>query len=347
MNLTRQRLIEYLHRATILVVLALFCIACANPIRKLERETILQRMASLHSFTGTYGEIGVAQSEQQTRIAAQTTPWIVKAETISAGAAKGSVLYYAAGTLAMYFPQSHFGIRYRNVPELTAAQQAEWLEAEYDWHIAHYDIRRIPDGKVAGYETKGILYTPNAAFAASPFSFTWEVDVEPNFAFALKTMMKKNDAVKYQIEFKQIDFQKPLAADEKSFRFPAGSTTAEYDLASRNFTAAAARGTANFALAVPKDTPNFALKKIIRVQGFIPAFTLYYENLPYQTYYTQVRDYGLNIAPQRGLVLQGKRSYRVNFSGAYRSVYFLEKGVYHTIVSSRPLSELLEWLETI
>jgi hypothetical protein len=37
------------------------------------------------------------------------------------------------------------------------------------------------------------------------------------------------------------------------------------------------------------------------------------------------------------LIIAGKRKYRVNFSGAFRSVYFLEKGVYHAVVSSHPL----------
>jgi hypothetical protein len=53
----------------------------------------------------------------------------------------------------------------------------------------------------------------------------------------------------------------------------------------------------------------------------------------------------LNLVPERGLIIDGKRKYRVNFAGAFRSVYFLEKGVYHTVVSSKPLSELLAWLE--
>lgn len=328
---------------------ALAAIACSNPIRKLEKETILKRMATLKSFSGVYSETGIAGGALETRMAARTAPLAILAKTISRGPSEGSVLSYASGTLAMYFPQSAFGIRYRHVPELSGAEQLRWLELEYDWHLAHYDIRQLEDSRIAGFDTKGILYSPNTAFAASPFSHEWRAAVEPEYAFALQNTMLKGGKEKYRITFTEIEFQKPLTDSDLAFKFPAGTTVAEYDLNGKNYSVKAANATANFKLTPPKDAADFPLKKIIRAQGIIPAFTLYYENLPYQTYYTQVKDYGLKLIPERGLVIDGGttrgRKYRVNFAGAFRSVYFLEKGVYHTVVSSLPLSELLEWLE--
>ncbi len=320
------------------------CVFCSKGMRKLEKETILKRMATLTAFTGTYSETGVAKTPQDTRISARVNPVAATAKTVSKGAAEGSVLHYAGSTLATHFPKSGFGIRYRNVPELSLSDQVRWLELEYDWHVDHYDISQLEDAQVAGYETKGILYKPNAAFAASPFSFEWQAFVEPNYAFALRTIMRKNGNEKYRLEFREITFQK-TAENDLTFRFPPGTTVAEYDLAGKNFSLTAANAAANFKIVLPKSSAEFPLKKIIRVQGIIPAFTAYFENLPYQTYYTQVKDYGLNLIPPRGLLLEAKRKYRVNFAGAFKSVYFLEKGVYHTIVSSKPLSEVLGWLE--
>lgn len=322
-------------------------LACSNPIRKLEKETILKRMAKLNSFAGVYVETGVAAEPQETAITARVNPFAVYARNISRDASQGSVLHYASGTLSTYYPKAAFGVRYRNVPEISAADQTRWLESEYDWHIDHYDIKQLADDRIAGYETKGVQYTPNTAFSGSPFSFEWQASVEPNYAFALQTVMyNKGGNERYRIRFREIEFQKNLTAKDLQFTFPGGTTIAEYDLAGKNFTFPQAAAAANFKLTQPKNSNEFALKKIIRVQGIIPAFTLYYENLPYQTYYTQVKDYGLNLVPERGLIIESKRKYRVNFSGAFRSVYFLEKGVYHTVVSSKPLSELVSWLES-
>lgn len=334
---------------TAFLFLSFLLLACSNPIRKLEKETILKRMATLKSFSGVYSETGIAAQALDTRILARTAPLAILAKTVSRGPSEGSVLSYANGTLAMYFPQSAFGIRYRHVPELSGSEQLRWLELEYDWHIAHYDIRQLDDTRIAGFDTKGILYSPNATFAASPFSHEWRAAVEPEYAFALQNTMLKNGKEKYRITFAEIEFQKPLTDSDFAFKFPGGTTVAEYDLNSKNYSLKAANTAANFKLVPPKDAVDFPLKKIIRVQGIIPAFTLYYENLPYQTYYAQVKYYGLNLIPQRGLLIDGGtirgRKYRVNFAGAFRSVYFLEKGVYHTVMSSRPLSEVLEWLE--
>lgn len=327
-----------------LIMLLLF--ACSNPIRKLEKETILKRMATLNSFSGVYIETGVAADPQETQIAARNNPFAVYAKNLSKGAASGSVLHYAAGTLSTYYPRSAFGIRYRNVPEIPASEQTRWLEAEYDWHIQNYDIKQLGDDRIAGFETKGVQYTPNADFSSSPFSFEWQASVEPNYAFALQTVMyNKGGNERYRIRFREIEFQKNLTQKDLQFSFPGGTTVAEYDLAGKNFTYAQAAAVANFKLTQPRPTNDFTLKKIIRVQGIIPAFTLYYENMPYQTYYTQVKDYGLNLVPDRGLIIEGRRKYRVNFSGAFRSAYFLENGVYHAVVSSKPLSDLLAWLE--
>ncbi|MFO1471961.1 MAG: hypothetical protein U1F27_13110 [Turneriella sp.] len=324
---------------------AIVALSCSNPIRKLEKETILKRMAALKTFSGVYSETGIAGKALDTRIAVRTAPLTILAKSVSPGPSEGSVMSYADGQLAMYFPKSAFGIRYRHVPELSGNEQVRWLELEYDWHIAHYDIRQLEDSHIAGFDAKGILYTPNAAFAASPFSHEWRAAVEPEYAFALQNTMLRDGKEKYRITFKEVEFQKSLTDNDLAFKFPAGTTIAEYDLNSKNYSLKAANATANFRLTPPKDAADFPLKKIIRVQGIIPAFTLYYENLPYQTYYTQVKDYGLNLIPERGLVIEARRKYRVNFAGAFRSLYFLEKGVYHTVVSSRPLSEVLEWLE--
>lgn len=325
---------------------AILLVSCSNPLRKLEKETILKRMATLNSFAGVYTETGIAATPQETAIMVRANPFAVYAKNISKDAAGGSVLHYASGTLSSYFPKAAFGVRYRHVPELSAADQTRWLESEYDWHIDHYDIKQLADDRIAGFETKGVQYTPNAGFAASPFSFEWHAAVEPNYAFALQTIMyNKQGREQYKIRFREIEFQKNLTEKDLQFAFPAGTTIAEYDLAGKNYSFAEAGKTANFRLAQPKTLADFPLKKIIRVQGIIPAFTLYYESLPYQTYYTQVKDYGLNLVPERGLIIDGKRKYRVNFSGAFRSVYFLERGVYHTVVSSKPLSELVSWLE--
>jgi hypothetical protein len=338
------------NRRTYTGIVWLFCItclglSCKNPLRKLEKETILKRMAELRSFSGKYIETGVAEVPLETEIRAQTNPVAVLARTVSKGRFEGAVLQYANGTLQMYFPKSGFGIRYRNVPELQAADQLLWLEREYDWHIDHYEIAQLSDGNIAGHETKGISYAPNAAFSAGPFHYTWNVQVEPTFAFALKTSMQSGSAETYSLEFKQIEFQKTFSKSDLEFRFPGGATVAEYDLASRNYTLQQARASANFKIKLPKDAADFPLKKIVRVQGLIPAFTFFYESSPYQTYYTQVRDYGLNLVPARGVTIMAKRKYRVNFAGALKSIFFLENGVYHTVVSSRPLSEVLQWLD--
>jgi len=321
-------------------IIALLVLAC-NPMRKLEKNIILKRMAALESFAGKYIETGVAPAAQETQIIARMNPVAVLSQN------NLGTLHYAQGILSVYYPKSGFGFRYRNAPELTGQDQMRWLESEYDWHVANYDIKQTSDSKIANHETKGVDYSPNATFAASPFSYHWHADVEPNFAFALQTVMTKDNKELYRICFTDIEFQKTTTDAMLAFKFPGGATVAEYDLASKNYTFAAAKQSANFSLSAPAESPLFSLKKIIRVQGLIPAFTFYFENLPYQTYYTQVKDYALPLVPERGLVLTGKtgRKYRINFAGAFRSVYFLERGTHHAIVSSRPLSEIMAWLE--
>lgn len=328
-----------------LFFLVLVSNGCRNPLRQLERKTILKRMWSLTSLSATYTENGVANAPQQTQIFWRAEPPTVLARTVSKGTAEGSVMHYAAGTLSTYFPQSAFAIRYRNVPEISAAEQRRWLEHEYDWHVAHYDINQTKDSAVAGYATVGVRYTPNAEFSRSRFSFEWQAAVHPDYAFALETSMHRDGVEKYRIRFDKAEFQAALGEKDLAFRFPAGTTVGEYDLAAKSLTLAAAAAQANFGFRLPENGAGFTLKKIIRAQGLIPAFTAYYEDLPYQTFYTQIKDYGLKLVPERGVMVQGKRSYRVNFAGSYRSVWFLEKGVYHTVVSSRPLSDLLEWLD--
>ena len=329
----------------ILFALTITAAACSNPLRKLEKENILKRMVSLNSFSGTYVETGVAKTPQETRILARRYPAAIFAQVTSAGPAKGSVLHYSGGSLSLYFPKTKFGIRYRHVPELSDAQQIAWIEQEYDWHLKNYDIALLEDQAVAGFVTKNIVYSPNEIFTKSQFSFQWQAFVEPEYAFAVKMRMVRDGNEKYQIEFKNVEFQKQFTEKELSFRFPAGATVAEYDMNGHNYSLKEANAASNFKMQLPQTSEDFPSKKIIRVQGIIPAYTAYFESLPYQTYYTQVKDYGLNLIPQRGIELNGKRKYRINFAGAFRSVYFLEKGVYHTVVSSRPLSELLSWLE--
>jgi hypothetical protein len=322
--------------------------ACKNPVRELERKTILKRMWSLASFSGVYTETGIGSKPQSTKILWRAEPPAVLATAIN----NGDVLHYASGTLSTYYPKTAFGIRYRNLTELKAADQMLWIENEYDWHVAHYDINQLEDSAVAGFSTTGVRYFPNAEFSASPFSFEWRAAVEADYAFALETAMYKAGTEKYRIRFDRMEFQKHLHDTDFAFRYPPGTTIAEYDFADKPVTLAGAQASANFRFALPPGNEQFVLKKIIRAKGIIPAFTAYFEKLPYQTYYTQVRDYGLKLVPERGLVLTGvkgkralPRSYHVNFAGAFRSVWFLEKGVYHTTVTSMPLSEVLEWLD--
>jgi len=342
-------------RQKILLVSFVACLAahCSNPVRQLERKTILRRMWSLASFAGTYTETGVSKTAQRTNIFWRAEPPAVMATAIVPGKSGGDVLHYAAGTLSTYYPKTAFGIRYRNLAELRPADQMAWLEKEYDWHIDHYDIRQIDDSSVAGFATVGVRYLPNTQFSKSPFSFEWRAAVQSDYAFALETAMYKANTEKYRIRFDRIEFQKPLAERDFAFSYPPGTTIAEYDFKDKPLSLAAAKSAANFRFALPADTKQFSLKKIIRAKGIIPALTAYYEDLPYQTYYTQVRDYGLKLVPERGLVIEGERrgksaprQYHVNFAGAFRSVWFLESGVYHTVVTSMPLSEVLEWLES-
>jgi hypothetical protein len=341
-------------KSRILIVLSLTtataCLgqSCTNPMRQLERKTILRRMWSLASFAGTYTETGVAASAQTTQISWRAEPAAVLTKAMQSG----DILHYAAGTLSTYFPKTAFGIRYRNLSELKPADQRQWLENEYDWHVAHYDTNQIDDSSVAGHKTTGVRYFPNSEFASSTFSFEWRAAVQADYAFALETAMHKDGDQKYRLHFDRIEFQKQLSDSDFNFRYPPGTTVAEYDFKDRPVSFAAAKAAANFGFNLPAETANFSLKKIIRAKGIIPAFTAYYENLPYQTYYTQVRDYGLKLVPERGLTIAGNkgrraaaRLYRVNFAGAFRSVWFLEKGVYHTIVTSMPLSEVLEWVD--
>lgn len=318
---------------------------CKNPVRTLERKTILKRMWSLTSLKGAYTETGISKAPQQTEIFWQAEPPAVLARVVSAGQTKGNLLHYAAGTLSLYFPQTRFGIRYSHVPEISGEQQMRWLAAEYDWHVAHYDITQIDDGAVAGYPTVGVRYVPNAAFAVSPFSHEWRAAVYGEYAFALETAAYRAGRETYRLRFDRAEFQPVLNPPDISFGFPAGTTVGEYDFAGSNLTPAAAKKEANFALRIPQPRETFSLKHIVRAKGLIPAYTLYFENLPYQTFYTQVRDYGLKLIPEQGLRIAGKRQYRVQFAGSFRSVWFLEKGAYHTVVSSRPLSEVLHWLD--
>lgn len=337
--------LQFSRFVALLSSLTITAAACSNPLRKLEKENILKRMVSLNSFAGIYTETGVALKPQETKILARRYPAAIFAQVISDGPAKGSLLHYSGNTLSVYYPKAKFGIRYRHVPELSDAQQIQWIEQEYDWHLKNYDIALLEDESVAGFSTKNIVYSPNETFSKSPFSFQWQAFVEPEYAFAVKTRMVRDGNEKYRIEFKHVEFQKAFSDKELAFRFPAGATVAEYDMAGKNYSLKAANAGSNFRIQLPKTSENFPLKKIIRVEGIIPAYTAYFENLPYQTYYTQVKDYGLNLIPPRGVVIENRRKYRVNFAGAFKSIYFLEKGVYHTIVSSRPLSEVLSWLE--
>ncbi|MFZ5629965.1 MAG: hypothetical protein ACOY5B_12605 [Spirochaetota bacterium] len=322
-----------------------FFAGCKNPVRALERKTILKRMWSLTSLTGVYTETGIANEPQQTEIFWRAEPPAVLARVISPAQNKGNLLHYTAGTLSLYFPRTSFGIRYSHVPELDATRQAQWLESEYDWHVAHYDITQIDDGAVAGYPTVGVRYVPNTTFALSPFSHEWRAAVYGEFAFALETTAYRAGREVYRLRFDRAEFQPAVNSQISAFRFPAGTTLGEYEFAGNNLTPAAAKAGANFALRIPQPREGFALNRIVRAKGLIPAYTLYFENLPYQTFYTQVRDYGLKLVPEQGLRIAGKRQYHVQFAGSFRTIWFLEKNVYHTIVSSRPLSEVLTWLE--
>lgn len=198
-----------------------------------------------------YSETGIAATPQQTEIFWRAEPPAVLARVVSAGPAQGSLLHYSAGTLSLFFPKTTFGIRYTHVPEISNDQQMRWLESEYDWHVANYDISQIDDGAVAGYPTVGIRYIPNQKFYASPFSHEWRAAVYSEYAFALETAAYRQGGEQYRLRFERAEFQPTLSEKDLAFRFPAGTTIGEYDLAAGNLALSAAKAAANFALREP------------------------------------------------------------------------------------------------
>lgn len=320
-------------------------LSCSNAMRKLERETIIRRNANLQSFTGSYRETGLGKSIASTSIIYRREGAAVKAER-SYNKKAVAVLSAAAGQLAVYYPTSTFAIRYRNLPSASAAQELQFLENEYDWHVAHYDIVQTESLQVAGRKTLGIRYTPKAEFAADPFLYTWRAQVDEEFAFPLANTMQKNDTELYSVIFDSVNFNS-VAGDAKiSAKLPAGATVAEYDYAGKNFSFAEASAQANFALVKPLPLAQQNFDRIIRVAGIIPAFTFVSAQMPYITLYSQVKDYGLKLIPEEGLSIAGKHRYRVSFFGAFKTIWFMRGTIYHTIVSNRPLSELLTWLDS-
>lgn len=326
-----------------MILAAVILAQCSNPLRKLERETILKRAAKVDNFRGRYTETGTADLPLQISVAASRNPPQLLSKVISRGTASGATLHYEKNTLSLYYPQSTFGIRFRNLTAPTADQEIRFMENEYDWHVRHYDIRQSADSQLAGIKTRGLVYTPKGEFAASPYLFQWQTQVVEEFAFPVKNEMFSNERLLYAIEFNEILFNAP--AGDYKFSFPAGATIAEYDLAATGLTIAQAKKGANFYLVIPPEGENLRLKKIIRVKGIIPAYSLIFEQMPYLTTYTQVKDYGLKLVPEVGLKISGKHGYRVTFGGAFKTVNFMLKGVYHTVVSNLPLSEILAWLD--
>ncbi len=326
-----------------MILVVILLAQCSNPLRKLERETILKRAAKVENFRGRYTETGTADLPLQISVAASRNPPQLLSKVISRGSASGATLHYEKNTLSLYYPQSTFGIRFRNLPAPTAEQEIRFMENEYDWHVQHYDIKQSADSQVAGIKTRGLVYTPKGEFAASPYLFQWQTQVAEDFAFPLKNEMFKSGRQLYAIEFTDIAFNAP--AGDFNFSFPVGATIAEYDLASTGLTIVQAKKGANFTLVIPAESENIRLKKIIRVKGIIPAYSLIFEQMPYLTTYTQVKDYGLKLVPEVGLKISGKREYRITFGGTFKTVNFMNRGVYNTVVSNLPLSEILEWLD--
>ncbi|GAB4436276.1 MAG: hypothetical protein OHK0011_19420 [Turneriella sp.] len=157
------------------------------------------------------------------------------------------------------------------MPELDATRQAQWLESECDWHVAHYDITQIDDGAVAGYPTIGVRYVPNTTFAASPFSHEWRAAVYGEFAFALETAAYRAGHEIYRLRFDRAEFQPALNSQISAFRFTPGTTIGEYDFAGNNLTPTAAKAGANFALRIPQPREGFALNRIVRANQSICA----------------------------------------------------------------------------
>lgn len=332
-------------RRTFFLFGAILLLSCSNAIRKLERETIIKRSANLSGFTGTYRESGLRGDEATTRISYRRNPAELYALR-SYGKKTVSWLSASPGKLIIFYPKSSFGIRYSNLPVASAAHELQYLENEYDWHVAHYDIAQTENRQLAGRKAIGIRYSPKTQFSNEPFLFTWQAFADEEFAFPLMNTMLRNGETLYAVAFDKIEFNPPaLPQIAEKPQLPRRATLAEYDYGGRNYSFAEAKAQANFALRMPKPIAGTEFNRIIRVAGIIPAFTFVAAEMPYITMYSQIRDYGLALIPEEGLKLQSRREYRVSFFGAFKTVWFKQAGIYHTIVSNRPLSEILTWLD--
>lgn len=84
-----------------------FVTGCKNPVRALERKTILKRIWSLTSLMGVYSETGIAAQPQRTENYWRAEPAAVLARVVSPGPAKGSVLHYDGAISRCTFQRQH------------------------------------------------------------------------------------------------------------------------------------------------------------------------------------------------------------------------------------------------
>ena len=310
----------------------------------IQKEVILKRNARIHSYSGSMKETGTLKGKKglSYKVSFQR-PYSYYSEVTSKGAFKGSVYCYDGKTLKVYFPEKKFGYTYENLKPLSIKEAISHTKKNFEWHVKNYRVKLGKVRKVAGKNSLNLIYTPRSN---KPFWYTFSAWAYEYYAFPLKVEYQTPVPASY--EFTRIAFNRKIDKNIFTFKFPEGAAIARYNFDSKNYTLKQARAEANYPMNLPVEKKmGMKLKKLVKADGFIPAFTAYYKSSPYEMYISTVRDYGIKIVPDRGVKMKGKTSYFVNFMGVYTTVIFLYKGVYYTVVSNLPYQKILETCEQL
>lgn len=335
--------------------------SCAAPLKKVQKEYIFRNIAKVSSYQGVYRETGVATRAVETKIA-----WSAEGNRFQALVTdgprklKGSVVSFDGSNLAVYYPATRFGYVFKNLEPVNVDEQLAYLNENYDWHLNTYHTIVGENTSLAGHPATRLTYQPKQP--RQPYLYTWKILAHRDYSFPLslsryptstgaakstETGVANKNQADYEFVYKSIQFNKVPADFEFGYRFPGGATVGRWNLKSAAYTPAQARKYANFRLTLPAgDFADTPLKKIVRVAGVVPGFTAYYRQGPWLAFYSQIKDYGLPLIPIRGIKKATKTGdVYVNYFGPFTSVYFKRAGVHHTLLSNRPLNEVLESLE--
>jgi outer membrane lipoprotein-sorting protein len=324
--------------------------ACHGYIREVQQEYILSHLDKLHTYEGTMVESGaLADGAELTSEISYQRPNEYLIRVTSPEKHKGSVFYFDGTNLLMYYPMTKFAIEYKNVLPLSEDDGRKLLRDQFDWNMDHYHYEITRTGSVAGFKTEQMEFKakdPKAIFASG------STQIYDPISFPMSGIFRWKNGGEYSFRFTKFRFNESNIKIAKPV-VPSDVTYSRWDMNSKSFTLAEMKAASNFKCKLPSDLAGslprqMSLRKIIRQEGMVPAFTLLYEKKPYFLNLTVFKDYGISGIPEgRGLPLKtGKKGALI--TGPHSTFYsFVSGGTQYILVGNLPFEEILELSEKL